>query len=111
VITRLNSDIRWTTDLGNAFLAQQADLMGAVQHLRAEASQEGKLKSNSQETIRTETQGGQDAIEIDPANPAVVYVPVYNPGYFWGLSMYGPYPPLFYPQIGTELVRPLDLCE
>ena len=99
-VTRLNSNIRWTTDLGNAFLAQQADVMDAVQRLRAQASQAGKLKSNSQVTVRTQTEGGQAAIEIQPADPEVVYVPVYNPAYFWGPSLYGPYPPLFYPQIG-----------
>ena len=100
VVSRLNSDVRWTTDLGNAFLAQQADVMDAVQRLRAQASQAGKLRSNSQCTVTTQTEGGQAAIEIQPANPAVVYVPVYNPAYFWGASLYGPYPPLFYPQIG-----------
>jgi len=99
VINRLNSDIRWTTDLGNAFLAQQADVMGAVQRLRAQASQSGKLRSNTQVNVTTEEQGGQQAIEIAPVNPAVVYVPVYNPGYFWG-DLYGVYPPLFYPGIG-----------
>ena len=99
VVKRLNSDIRWTTDLGNAFLAQQADVMSAVQRLRAQASQSGKLRSNPQVNVTTESQGGQQAIEIAPANPAVVYVPVYNPAYFWG-DVYGAYPPLFYPQIG-----------
>jgi len=100
VVTRLTSNIRWTTDLGNAFLAQQADVMNAVQRLRAQASQEGKLQSNSQVTVTTQAEGGQDAIEIQPADPAVVYVPVYNPAYFWGVGLYGPYPPLFYPEIG-----------
>jgi hypothetical protein len=100
VVTRLNSNIRWTTDLGNAFLAQQADVMDAVQRLRAQASQAGKLKSNSQVAVTTQTEGGQAAIEIQPADPELVYVPVYNPAYFWGPSLYGPYPPLFYPQIG-----------
>ena len=99
VLKRLTSDIRWTTDLGNAFLAQQGDVMAAVQHLRAQASQAGKLKSNSQVNVTTESQGGQAAIEIEPANPAVVYVPVYNPAFFWG-DIYGFYPPLFYPGIG-----------
>jgi len=99
VINRLNSDIRWTTDLGNAFLAQQADVMATVQRLRAQASQAGKLKSDSHLNVTTETQGGQQAIEIVPADPAVVYVPVYNPGYFWG-DVYGVYPPLLYPGIG-----------
>jgi hypothetical protein len=100
VLTRLNSDIRWTTDLGNAFLAQQADVMNAVQRLRAQASQAGRLKSNSQETVTTQMQGGQAAIEIQPADPQVVYVPVYNPAYMWGPPAFGFYPPLFYPEIG-----------
>jgi hypothetical protein len=100
VITRLNSDIRWTTDLGNAFLAQQADVMNAVQRLRAQASQAGRLKSNSQLSVTTQTQGGQTAIDIQPADPQVVYVPLYNPAYMWGPPVYGYYPPLYYPDIG-----------
>jgi Protein of unknown function (DUF3300) len=100
VLSRLNSDIRWTTDLGNAFLAQQGDVMAAVQRLRAQASQAGKLKSNANLNVTTETQGGQEAITIGPVDPAVVYVPVYNPVYFWGPPLYGLYPPLFYPEIG-----------
>src|SRR5277367_6451365 len=48
VLTRLNQDIRWTTDLGNAFLAQQPDVMSAVQQLRAKAQANGKLQSNPQ---------------------------------------------------------------
>jgi hypothetical protein len=100
VLNRLNSDIRWTTDLGNAFLAQQADVMSAVQHMRAEARANGKLNSNSQETVTTQTQGDQTAIQIQPADPQVVYVPAYNPAYVWGPPVYGYYPPLFYPGVG-----------
>jgi len=100
VLTRLNSDIRWTTDLGNAFLGQQADVMNAVQRLRAQASQAGRLQSNSQVNVTTQTQGGQAAIDIQPVDPQVVYVPVYNPAYMWGPPAYGFYPPLFYPEIG-----------
>src|ERR1041385_3025412 len=48
IVNRLNSDIRWTTDLGNAFLAQQSDVMNAVQQLRAEARANGRLQSNAQ---------------------------------------------------------------
>jgi hypothetical protein len=98
VIERLNSNIRWTTDLGNAFLSQQADVMNAVQRLRADARAAGKLNSNTQETIATDTQGGQTVIEIQPANPQVVYVPAYNPEYIWGPPAYGYYPPLYYPE-------------
>ena len=100
VLNRLNSDIRWTTDLGNAFLAQQADVMNAVQRLRAQASQAGRLRSTPQVNVTTQTQGGQQAIEIQPVDPQVVYVPVYNPAYIWGPPAYGFYPPLFYPEIG-----------
>ncbi len=100
VIERLNSDIRWTTDLGNAFLAQQADVMNAVQRMRAEARAEGKLTSNTEETIATDTQGGQTAIEIQPTNPEVIYVPTYNPEDVWGPPGYGYYPPLDYPGVG-----------
>jgi len=97
VMARLNSDIRWTTDLGNVFLAQQADVMSAVQRLRAEAHASGKLNSNSQETVTTQAQGDQTAIAIQPADPQVVYVPTYNPEYVWGPRPFGYYPPLYYP--------------
>ncbi len=97
VIDRLTSNIRWTTDLGNAFLAQQADVMNAVQRLRAEARANGRLASNTEETVATDTEGGQTAIDIQPTNPNVVYVPDYNPEYVWGPPDYGYYPDLYYP--------------
>jgi hypothetical protein len=100
VIKRLNSDIRWTTDLGNAFLAQQADVMSAVQRLRARAKDSGKLTDTPQQKVVTTDQDGKSAIEIQPVDPQVVYVPVYNPGYFWGAPGPYPWPGLFYPGIG-----------
>jgi hypothetical protein len=99
VLARLNQDIHWTTDLGNAFLAQQADVMNAVQQLRAKAQAAGKLQTTPQQTVTTETQNGQSAIQIQPAEPGVVYVPNYNPAWVWGPPVYGYYPPLFYPGI------------
>ena len=99
VLNRLNSDIRWTTDLGNAFLAQQADVMNSVQRMRQEAQAAGRLNSNAQQTVTTQTQGGQTVIEIVPANPEVVYVPEYNPWYVWGPPVWGYYPPLYYPAV------------
>jgi Protein of unknown function (DUF3300) len=101
VLTRLNQDIRWTTDLGNAFLAQQPDVMNAVQQLRAKAQANGKLQSTPQETVTTQTQNGQTAIDIAPPEPGVVYVPDYNPEWVWGPPLYGYYPPLLYPGIGV----------
>jgi uncharacterized membrane protein YgcG len=100
VLNRLSSDVRWTTDLGNAFLAQQADVMNAVQQMRARARAAGRLNSNAQQTVTTENQGDNTAIEIQPANPQVVYVPVYNPAYIWGPPVWGYYPPLYYPAFG-----------
>jgi len=96
----LSSDVRWTTDLGNAFLAQQNDVMNAVQRMRARARSNGKLNSTQQQVVTTENQGGQSAIEIQPADPQVVYVPVYNPAYVWGPPAWGVYPSLWYPGFG-----------
>lgn len=111
VLARLNQDIRWTTDLGNAFLAQQADVMNAVQQLRAKAQANGKLQSTPQETVTTQTQNGQTAIEIQPPEPGVVYVPVYNPEWVWGPPVYGYYPPLYYPgvDVGFSFLPGIDL--
>jgi hypothetical protein len=93
----LSNDMRWTTDLGNAFLAQQTDVMSAVQRMRARASANGRLASNPQEVVTTDTQGDQSAIEIQPADPQVIYVPVYDPAYVWGPPVWGAYPDLWYP--------------
>lgn len=100
VLTRLNQDVRWTTDLGNAFLGQQTDVMAAIQRLRARAQANGKLKTTPQETVTTENQNGQTAISIQPADPQVIYVPTYDPTYVWGAPAYGYYPSLFYPTYG-----------
>jgi len=101
VVNNLNHDIRWTQDLGNAFLAQQADVMDAVQRMRAKAQANGKLQSNSQYDVSTDTQDGRSAIEIQPANPQVVYVPEYDPAWVWGPPLVGYYPPLWYPGLSV----------
>jgi hypothetical protein len=99
-LAKLNQDIRWTTDLGNAFLAQEADVMSAVQRMRARAEADGHLSSTPQQTVTTDTQGGQQVIVIQPANPQVIYVPTYDPYYIWGAPLWGYYPPLYYPAFG-----------
>ena len=93
----LSNDIRWTTNLGNTFLAQQADVMSAVQGMRARAQANGRLTTTSQQVVTTDTQDNQSAIEIQPADPQVIYVPVYDPAYVWGPPAYGAYPDLWYP--------------
>jgi Protein of unknown function (DUF3300) len=79
VVNKLANKIQWTTDLGNAFLAQESDVMDAVQALRAKARGNGALKTNDKQTVATE-QGsdGSQAITIEPAQRDVVYVPTYN---------------------------------
>src|ERR1022692_2286082 len=93
----LANEVRWTTDLGNAFLAQQADVMSAVQRMRARARANGKLTNTPQQVVTTATQDGRDAIEIQPADPQVIYVPVYRPSYVWGPPVWGEYPDMWYP--------------
>jgi hypothetical protein len=84
VVDKLANDIQWTTDLGNAFLAQQDDLMDSVQTLRAKAQANGVLKSNDKQTVGTEdTNEGKQAITIEPAQRDVVYVPTYNTQYVY----------------------------
>lgn len=103
VLVHLTQDIGWTTQLGNAFLAQQADVMQAIQRMRLEAEAKGTLRSTPQEAVTTQNQGGRTAISIEPANPDVWYVPNYNPAYVWGPPAWGDYPPLFYPGVDLGL--------
>jgi hypothetical protein len=100
VLATLTRDVQWTTDLGNAFLAQQNDVMAAVQRMRQRAMSNGKLASTPQQNVTTQNQDGQSAVVIQPADPQVIYVPVYNPVYVWGPPAWGFYPPLGYPGIG-----------
>ena len=103
VLQYLTENTNWTTQLGNAFLAEQPDVMKAVQRMRTQAEAKGTLRSASQETVSTQNQNGQQAITIEPANPDEWYVPQYNPAYVWGPPVYGYYPPLLYPGIGFGL--------
>jgi hypothetical protein len=95
-VKRLADDIKWTTDLGNAFLAQQSDVMDAVQRMRAKAKEKGNLKSSEQQKVETQTVESKQVIVVQPANPEVVYVPSYNPTVVYGPPAY-PYPPVAYP--------------
>jgi len=96
VLKRLNADVTWTTNLGNAFLAQQQDVMDAVQRLRQQAQQAGKLNSTPQETVADS--GGY--VSIEPVDPDVIYVPVYDPAWFWGPPLWYPYPMWGWPPVG-----------
>ncbi len=95
-LKKLSENIQWTADLGDAFLAQQAEVMGAVQRLRAKAKDSGKLESTEQQKVETKTVESKTVIEIQPSSTEVVYVPSYSPTVIWGAPYY-PYPPLYYP--------------
>jgi hypothetical protein len=109
VLTTLNQDVQWTTALGNAFLAQQSDVMTAVQRMRARAQANGRLSTTPQQTVTTETQSGQTAIDIAPADPQVMYVPEYDPAYVWGPPAWGYYPPLSYGGYGFGFYPGIDM--
>ena len=99
VVKRLSHDIGWTTDLGNAFLAQQSDVMDAVQRMRMKAEEKGNLKTTEQQTVETKVMDGKTVVVVEPANPEVVYVPSYDPVAVYGPPAY-PYPPIYYPPPG-----------
>jgi len=99
VVKRLADDIQWTTDLGNAFLAQQSEVMDAVQRMRKKAKDKGNLKSNEQQKVETKTVESKEVIVVEQANPQVVYVPSYNPVVVYGAPVYA-YPPIYYPPPG-----------
>jgi hypothetical protein len=99
LVKHLADDIQWTTDLGNAFLAQQSDAMDAVQHMRKKAQHKGNLKSTEQRKVETKTVENKSVIVIEQANPQVVYVPSYDPVVVYGPPVY-PYPPIYCPPPG-----------
>ena len=96
VVTRMSENISWTSDVGNAFLAQQADVMAAVQRMRAKAQGKGTLKTSSEQKVETQQVEGKEVIVIEQANPSVVYVPSYDPEVVYGAPAY-PYPSYSYP--------------
>ena len=96
LVKRLTDDIQWTTDLGNAFLAQQSDVMDAVQRMRKKAQDKGTLTSTPQQTVQTQTVEQEQVIVIEQADPQVIYVPSYDPYWAYGDPFY-PYPPIYYP--------------
>jgi len=96
LVKRLADDIKWTTDLGNAFLAQQDEVMNAVQRMRKKAMDAGNLKSSEQQKVETKTVETKTVVVIQPASTQVVYVPVYSPVVVYGPPVY-PYPPIYYP--------------
>jgi hypothetical protein len=95
-LKRLSENIEWTTDLGDAFLAQEQEVMDAVQSMRKKAKDSGKLETTKEQKVETTVVENKTVIEIQPSSTEVVYVPSYSPTVVWGAPYY-PYPPMYYP--------------
>lgn len=93
ILRMMDNNLTWTEQLGDAFLAQQPMLMDSVQRLRQQARAAGRLQSTSQEVIAYDG----PVITIEPPNPQVVFVPVYDPGVVYGSWAYPDYPPYYFP--------------
>src|SRR3954453_19122907 len=65
VVKRLSDDVQWTTDLGNAFLAQQKDVMDAIQRMRDKAKDAGVIASNQQQKVETKVIESKEVIIIE----------------------------------------------
>ncbi len=96
VLTMMNEKLDWTQQLGDAFLAQQQEVMKTVQSLRKKAQDQGNLKSSKEQTVVVEKVETETIIKVEPADPQVVYVPTYNPTVIYGAWPYPAYPPYYY---------------
>jgi hypothetical protein len=85
VLKWMDDNLNWTTELGQAFLNQQQDVMVSIQRLRTSANNLGNLQSTPQQQVVND--GGE--IEIVPADPQVIYVPVYQPDQVYYQTGYG----------------------
>ncbi|MGD0400394.1 MAG: DUF3300 domain-containing protein [Syntrophobacteraceae bacterium] len=98
VLAMMSEKLDWTQTLGEAFLAQQSDVMDTVQKLRGKAQAEGNLKTTQEQKVEVQGQ----AIVIEPASPTEVYVPTYDPAVVYGAWPYPAYPPYpYYPYGGA----------
>lgn len=99
ILGPMNDKLDWTQRLGDAFLAQQQDVFAAVQRLRKQARDAGNLQSNAQQKVSAQpvSAGATDTVvRIESADPAVVYVPAYNPTLVYGAWSSPAYPPAYW---------------
>src|SRR5262249_24492971 len=96
VLSTMSSKLDWTVNLGKAVVAQQADVMDAIQRLRARADANNKLTSTKEQTVTRTEQGGRTIIAIEPTDPSMIYVPYYDPAIVYGTWPYVDYPPYYW---------------
>jgi hypothetical protein len=97
VIDMMCLEMGWTTELGQAYVNDQAGVLDAVQRLRTQAKDVGNLKSSEQMKVATEVQEGHQVITVSPPSPQVVYVPQYDP-----VAVYAPAPAVAAPVTTTS---------
>ncbi|AIF47888.1 DUF3300 domain-containing protein [Dyella japonica] len=103
VLAQMKQHPDWVQNIGDAFLAQSDDVMASIQRLRAQAQKAGNLKSTDQQKVVVQqapaaaSAPSTTVIQIEPANPQVVYVPTYNPTVVYGTWAYPTYPPTYWP--------------
>jgi hypothetical protein len=100
VLAMMNDKLDWTQRLGDAVLAQQPDVMDAIQRLRQKARANNKLSSTKQQTVSTVQESGRQIVAIAPAEPDTIYVPYYDPAVVYGPWPYADYPPYYWPAPG-----------
>lgn len=98
VLALMSERIAETTNIGNAFLAQEDEVMAMIQELRAAAHAQGNLATTSEQKVIVE----KETIIIEPADPTVFYVPYYDPLFVYGPWWYPAYPPYYW---GPSRVR------
>ncbi len=91
ILKMMDRDLDWLSQIGDAFLAQETEVMDSVQRLRREAKDADKLNSDSRRSVTYD----DDQIVIEPANPDIVYVPFYDPCEAYGVWPYPDYPPVY----------------
>jgi hypothetical protein len=96
VISMMSDKVDWTKNLGDAVLAQQPDVMDAIQRLRAKAYDNKKLVTTKQQKVSVQTQESKQAIVIQQADPNTMYVPYYDPATVYGSWPYAEYPPYYF---------------
>ena len=97
VLSMMSSKLDWTQKLGDAVLAQQPDVMDAIQRMRSKAQANDKLKSTSQQTVTVKQEANKQVVVIEPKDPNTVYVPYYDPNVVYGGWSYPEYPPYYFP--------------
>ena len=96
VLSMMAEQLEWTQKLGDAVLAQQPDLMDAIQSLRNRARANGKLESTKEQKVTVQTEGDKQYVAIEPTSPNEIYVPYYEPAVVYGDWPYPDYAPYYF---------------